>query len=242
MNTKLKCLLLDDELPGLTYLKMLCEQLPELEVVKAFNNPVLFMEEAGQIDFDLCILDIEMPQMNGLQIANLLNGKPVIFTTAYTDYAAEAFDLDAVDYIRKPVNRERLQQAVRKAIARTGMGNHQGKNRQFVQLNTDKGKALVFFDQLCYIKTSDIDSRDKIAKLSGGEEFTIKNISFNELTTQLPQNDFCRINKKELIALKTVQVFSSNEITVSVKDVTGKNLKLALSETYRNEFLRKVKI
>jgi DNA-binding NarL/FixJ family response regulator len=58
-------LLLDDELPGLTYLKMLCEQLPDLEVVKAFDRPTIFLNEASNLDFDFCILDIEMPEMNG---------------------------------------------------------------------------------------------------------------------------------------------------------------------------------
>jgi len=96
---------LDDELPGLTYLKMLCEQLPELEVVKAFNNPKLFLAEVPNVDFDLCILDIEMPEMNGLQVANLLNGKPVIFTTAYKEYASEAFDINAIDYVSKPIKK-----------------------------------------------------------------------------------------------------------------------------------------
>ena len=90
MDKKLKCLLLDDELPGLAYLKMLCEQIPKLEVVKAFNNPQLFLEELSSLEFDLCILEVEMPGMNGLQVANLLKGKPVIFATAYKDYAAEA--------------------------------------------------------------------------------------------------------------------------------------------------------
>ena len=84
---------------------MLCEQLPELEVVKAFNNPEVFLSELPNLDFDLCILDIEMPQMNGMQVANLLNGKAVIFTTAYKEYAAEAFDLDAVDYVSKPIKK-----------------------------------------------------------------------------------------------------------------------------------------
>ena len=66
MNTKLKCLLLDDELPGLTYLKMLCEQIPELEVVKAFDNPETFLKESEFLQFDLCIMDIEMPGMNAI--------------------------------------------------------------------------------------------------------------------------------------------------------------------------------
>src|SRR5690606_6558733 len=88
LDKKLKCLLLDDELPGLAYLKMLCEQIPQLEVVKAFNHPQSFLEELPALEFDLCILDVQMPGMNGLQVANLLQGKPVIFATAYKDYAA----------------------------------------------------------------------------------------------------------------------------------------------------------
>ena len=97
MNTKLKCLLLDDELPGLSYLKLLCEQIPQLEVVRAFNDPEIFMKEFPGLEFDLCILDIEMPGTNGIQLAALLKNKPVIFTTAYKDYASDAFDLDAID-------------------------------------------------------------------------------------------------------------------------------------------------
>jgi DNA-binding LytR/AlgR family response regulator len=232
-------LLLDDELPGLTYLKMLCEQIPELEVVKAFNSPTLFLNELPRLDFDLCILDIEMPEMNGLQVANLLNGKPVIFTTAYKEYAAEAFDLDAIDYIRKPVMKERLQLAVTKAL------NHfSGKTtkKQFIQLNTDKGKALLFFDQLCYVKIAESDSRDKIAVLNDGSSLTIKNISFSKLQALLPGNSFCRVNKRELISLKIVQVFSFDEITTVLKGDDGTSLKITLSESFRKDFLIKVTI
>ena len=82
------------------YLKMLCEGLPTLEVVKAFNSPVTFLAEAPNLQFDLCIMDIEMPGMNGLEVAQMLGGKPIIFTTAYKEYAAEAYDLDVVDYVR----------------------------------------------------------------------------------------------------------------------------------------------
>jgi len=232
-------LLLDDELPGLTYLKMLCEQLPELEVVKAFNSPKLFLAELPNLDFDLCILDIEMPEMNGLLVANLLNGKPVIFTTAYKEYAAEAFDIDAIDYVRKPIKKERLQQAVSKAFSQISENK---PKKQFIQLNTDKGKALVFYDQLCYVKIAESDSRDKIAILIDGSTMTFKNISFEKLQTMLPSNSFCRVNKKELIALKIVQVFSFDEITTTLKDNNGKTLKTTLSESYLNDFLKKVKI
>ena len=239
MNTRLKRLLLDDELPGLTYLKMLCEQLPELEVVKAFNNPAVFLKELPGLEFDFCILDIEMPELNGLQVAERIQNKPVLFTTAYKEYAAEAFDLNAVDYIRKPVKKERLQQAIHKVWNRL---EDQHTGLPFVQLNTDKGKALVFFDQLCYIKTSDVDSRDKSALLLDQTVLVLKNISFEKLLEVVPGDKFVRVNKKELIALKAVQVFSSDEIVTNILTPEGDPLKLTLSEAYRKDFLQKIRI
>lgn len=232
-------MLLDDELPGLTYLKMMCEQIPELEVVKAFNSPEIFLAEMENYEFDLCILDIEMPSLNGLQVANLLGSKLVIFTTAFKEYAVEAFDLDAVDYVRKPVKKERLQQAVSKAVERF---RHKTPTKEFAQFNTDKGKAIVFFDQPVYIKTSEIDSRDKVVQMMDGSVLTLKNISFDKLQKVLPAHFFCQINKKEMLALKAVQVFSFDEITTNIPTAEGNFLRLTLSEIYRENFLRKVQI
>lgn len=230
-------MLLDDELPGLTYLKMLCEQIPELEVIKAFNRPDMFLAELPKLDFDLCILDIEMPKISGLQIANLLNGKLVIFTTAYKEYAADAFDIDAVDFVRKPIRLERLHKAVLKALKHS---NDTKSAKKFIQLNTDKGKSFLFFDQLCYIKTSDTDSRDKDVLLKDGTKVRLKNISFESLQKLLPQNRFCRINKQELIAIDIVHFFSFNQITSNIPDEQGKPIVFYLSEVYRNALLEKV--
>jgi DNA-binding LytR/AlgR family response regulator len=239
LNTKIKCLLLDDELPGLMYLKMLCEQIPELEIIKSFNDPQKLLDEVPKLDFDLCISDIEMPGIDGLTLANLLKDKLVIFTTAYKDYAAEAFDIDAVDYITKPVTKERLEKAVAKALERF---NKVELSKKFIHLNTDKGKSLLYFDQIQYIKTALTDSRDKEVLLADGSFLILKNINFDSLLNQLPKADFCRVNKKEIIAISAVQFFNHNEITLSLHEKNGKPIVLVLSETYRNDFLSKVKI
>lgn len=219
---------------------MLCEQLPDLEVIKAFNDPNNFLKEAAVLEFDFCILDIEMPEINGLQIANLLNGKPVIFATAYKDYAAEAFDLNALDYITKPIKLERLKQAVDKA--RKQIESPIEKTKNFIQLNTDKGKAILFFEKIAYIKTSEGDSRDKVARLFNDAEFVLKNITFEKLIELLPSSQFCRINKKEILSIKAIHVFSFDEITTNLINHQGKNIRLSLSENYRSEFLQKVKL
>ncbi len=237
MNTKIKCLLLDDELPGLTYLKMLCEQIPELEVVKAYNDPQSLLTDLPSLEFDLCILDIEMPGMDGLSVANLLRGKPVIFTTAYKEYAADAFDLDAVDYIRKPVKKERLQSAIARLKERL---EHHKPVANFIQFNSDKGKTLIFFDQVTYIAVSEGDSRDKLLLLQDGSSLLLKNISFEKLLTQLPGRDFCQINKKEVIAMRCIQFFSHDEVTTNMILASGKPMVLTLGNAYRKSFLLRV--
>jgi DNA-binding LytR/AlgR family response regulator len=228
---------LDDELPGLSYLKMICDQLEELEVVKAYNNPILFVRDLPGLEFDLCILDIEMPGMNGLELATLLKDKMIIFTTAYNEYAAEAFDLNAVDYVRKPVQRERLHQAVLKARARQ---QSLPGEKDFIQLNTDKGKSIIYIRQLLYCTVSPTDSRDKLAYLSDGSQLTLKNISFERLIELLPKGQFARANKKDLVAVRAVQTFAYNEITTTLPVSSGGPLKLPLSESYRKDFLRRI--
>ena len=238
MTTKLRCLLLDDELPGLAYLKMLCGQIDALEIVKAFDNPEKLLAEIATLDFDLLISDIEMPGIDGLAVAKALQGKLVIFTTAYKDYAADAFDIDAVDYITKPVKADRLHKAIEKAIERF----NKPATKRFAQFNTDKGKALLHFNQMMLFRTAGSDSRDKEVLLADGNVLLLKNISFDLLLQELPASDFCRINKQEAIALAAVKFFAHNEITLKQSNPSGKPISVSLNEKYRADFLQKVKI
>lgn len=239
MNTKIKCLLLDDELPGLTYLKMLCEQIDDLEVVKAYNSPEILLNEWESLDFDLLISDIEMPGINGLEVADIIKSKAIIFTTAYKNFAVDAFDKDAVDYVVKPVKKERLEQAVQKVVARMSKPVEVVKQ---IQLNTDKGKALINVAKIFCVLTSNIDSRDKILFLNDTSKITVKNSSFEKLLEMLPADQFCRINKKAIIALKHVQFYSHDEITADLLYSDGKHYTFPLSEIYRSDFMKRVKV
>lgn len=239
MNTKIKCLLLDDELPGLMLLKMLCEQMPELEVVKAYNNPENLLNEQEGLEYDLLITDIEMPGMNGLQVADAVKGKAIIFTTAYKDFAVDAFDRNAVDYVVKPVRRERLEQAVKKV---SGLIKAAPKTTKQIQLNTDRGKALINIDKIFCFVTSKIDSRDKLLMLDDNTSMTVKNASFRKLLQLLPANDFCQVNKTTLIAVKHVQFYAHDIITADRLQPDGSHYTFALSEIYRNDFIKKVRV
>lgn len=230
----IKCVILDDELLAISYLKLLCEQIENVEVVKAFNDPKVFLNEIGNIDCNLCILDIEMPGITGLQVAELISGsKKIIFTTAYKEYAAEAFDLNVVDYVRKPIKKERLIQAFKKAADL--LNNSQKK--EYIEWNTNIGKSTIFTEQIAYIKTSEIDSRDKDIILKDGTIIVLKNMNFKSLLEMLPSKDFAQVNKKEIIALSSVKVLSTNEIITTIATDYDQFLKLHIGETYRNSLM-----
>ncbi|WP_430614392.1 LytR/AlgR family response regulator transcription factor [Flavobacterium sp. JP2137] len=236
MTSKLKCILLDDELPGLTYLKMLCEQIPEMEIVKVYNDPIKLLAEAPDLDFDLGIFDIEMPQINGLSVAQLLGNKPVIFTTAYREFAVDAFEIDAIDYITKPIKKERLEKAIQKALKLISPT----EQSTFMTVNSNKGKAVLQFESILHIKPSDSDPRDKVVMLADGSTLILKNISLEKIGKDLPVKDFCRINKSEIIALKIVSFFNHDEIITTLLTEAKKPLTLTLGVHFKSDFLSKI--
>ena len=232
-------MLLDDELLALQYLKLVCEEIPNLEIVKVFNQADVFLQQFESLDFDFCIMDIEMPSINGLEVAKHVKNKPIIFTTAYKEFAFEAYELEAIDYIQKPINKDRLSKAIDKVRQNLKLTN---QLEEKIQINTDKGKALISLSEILYIKSSEIDPRDKIAYFEDESVLTFKNLSFEKLQEILPPTKFSRINKKEIIALKIVQLFSSDQITTSLLTKDKTKLKLTLSNVFRTDFLKKVTI
>lgn len=228
----IKCILVDDELPALQYLQMLCSRLSEVEVVKSFNNPAKFLNELDRLDFDVCVLDIRMPGGNGLQLAQRLQGKAIIFSTAYKEYAAEAFDLDAVDYIRKPYQLGRLEKAFAKAkdwlLARTATENT-------FELNTNKGKARMKSEEIVFIEVAANDRRDKEIVCRDGSRLLAKNITFDQLLLLLPKNRFCRINRKTIIAVKAITSYTQQWVACS-SFKGGVPLQFPISAQYRADF------
>lgn len=235
MNSTIKCVILDDEILAISYLKLLCEQIENVEVIKAFNDPKIFLKEIGNLDCNLCILDIEMPGMTGLQVAELISdSKKIIFTTAYKEYAAEAFDLNVVDYVRKPIKKERLMQAFEKVK----QININSQKKDFIEWNTNMGKTIIFTDQIAYIKTSEIDSRDKEIMLKDNTTIVLKNLNFKSILEMLPSKDFAQINKKEIIAISAIKVFSTQEIITNIEVNYDNFLKLQIGETYKSALMQ----
>lgn len=233
----IKCVIVDDEILALQYLKLLCEQIENVEIVRAFNDPEKFLAEKDQLTFNVCILDIEMPGINGLQLANLLTDIPVIFSTAYKDFAVDAFDLEAVDYLIKPIQKERLEKAFKKIIKKHKI--HIEPEILNITLNSEKGKSIISTEDIFYITVSELDSRDKNIFFKNNTKLVLKNISFEKLLMVLPKQQFCRINKKEILAMSCVNYFTNDEI-VSKIEVDDKLKFFSLGSHFKHDFISKL--
>ncbi len=234
----IRCVLIDDELPALGYLQMLCNRLPGVEIVKSYNNPLKFLAEMDTLDYHACVLDINMPGIDGLQLAAKLQDKAVIFSTAYKAYAVEAFDLDAVDYLRKPYQLERLEKAFLKAREWLA-AKRIVKTDHSIELNTNKGKTRIDGNGIAWITVAENDRRDKVLVYKDGREVLTKNITFDQLRERLPGDGFCRINRRTMIAIDTVSSYTQQWVHCTLPG-SGTSVQFPLSTQYRSAFKAKV--
>lgn len=125
-NAPLATLIVDDEPLAVDRMRTICEQLPMVRVAGSASDGAQALERIEALSPDLVLLDLTMPEMDGLTVARELSGRAappaVIFVTAHDDHAVEAFDLDAVDYVLKPVEKDRLERAIARAVARRADG------------------------------------------------------------------------------------------------------------------------
>jgi len=152
---KIKVLLVDDEFLALQLLENFVKEVPELELVAKTKSPVEAQNILNSENIDLLFLDIQMPTLSGVNLLKNLKNPPLtIFTTAYSDYALTAFDLNVIDYLLKPFSFERFLQAVDKA--KTQLSKSTSTNRQegsiFLSVKAGGKIIKIFFDDILFIE------------------------------------------------------------------------------------------
>ena len=153
----IKAIIVDDEPLALDVLETYIEKMPELSLVAKCENAIEANEALKNNDVDLMFLDIQMPQITGVEFLKSLNNPPaVIFTTAYPDYAVEGFELNAVDYLLKPISLDRFMKAVNKVSEKIGKGTDSNKTVEmegdFFFVKADKKLIKLAHDEILYIE------------------------------------------------------------------------------------------
>lgn len=213
----LKCAVVDDSsLQRLSIVKLIKDH-PNLKLVAEYNNAIETKNGLLDVEVDLIFLDIEMPILSGFDLLDDLPNKPqIIFVTGKTKYAFKAFDYDAVDYIHKPVNKERFNNAVMKAInlfqLKTNGVPLEDENFIFVKSNLKNRK--VFLNKLKYIEALG----DYVKFVTEKDTFVVL-ATMKSFEKELPNDKFLRIHKSYIVNLEKVERYNSKNIEIDKQQI-----------------------
>jgi DNA-binding LytR/AlgR family response regulator len=227
---KIQCLAVDDEPPALNVIQKHIESVPALELSSTCSNAVEAMQKLQQHQIDLLFIDIQMPQILGTDFIRTLKNPPkVIFTTAYRKFAVEGFELNAVDYLLKPISFERFLKAVNKVmeitlpIAENGMANGKNGHVDSLYFRADRKMVKVMLDEILYIESL----KDYIKIITPGKTIITKQ-SISSLEDLLPKDAFVRIHRSYIVALKKIESYNHEMMVVGKKE-------LPISRMYKHE-------
>jgi two-component system, LytTR family, response regulator len=232
---KIKCLIIDDEPPAREVIKRYIEQLPMLELAGECANAIQAISVLQQTPVDLIFLDIRMPQLNGTDFLKTLKNPPkVIFTTAYTEYALEGYELDIVDYLMKPIRFDRFIKAVNKAFP-LGEGksspdadkpNAEPKNESFVYFRADRKMVKVLVNDILYIESM----KDYVKVFTSTNSLVTKQ-SISSVETMLPEKKFIRTHRSFIVSVNKIKSFNNELIEVG-------HTEIPIGKLYRNTVLK----
>ncbi len=203
-----RALIIDDERLARQELRKLLAEFPEIEVVGESQNAEAAMKDIAEKKPDILFLDIQMPGKNGFELLNSLEHAPeIIFVSAYDEYAIRAFEVNALDYLLKPVQPARLAESVRKALDRIG-GEPEERKESAHQLDEIDQVFVKDGDRCWFVKLAEIrlfESEGNYVRLFFGENRPLILRSLNNLDEKLNPKIYFRASRKHIINLKWVE-------------------------------------
>ncbi|WP_395064320.1 LytR/AlgR family response regulator transcription factor [Flavobacterium sp.] len=224
----IRAIAIDDEPLGLKIITHFCEQIDFITLEKTFTKQSDAIKYLKNYPVDLLFLDIQMPNKNGIDFYKMLENDPmVIFTTAYSEYAVEGFNVNATDYLLKPFSQERFLTAVQKA-----RNEFQFRQNAAVQthlmVRADYKLHRVEYNEILFIEGLDdyiqIHLQDKTKIVA---RFSMKNI-----LEKLPEKNFVRVHRSYIIALKKVKAIKNKNLIID-------DFIIPIGDTYKEEILKK---
>ncbi len=236
--SKVKCLIVDDEPIAREIIESFAEKLQNLEVVKSCKNVTEAFEVLNSEKIDLIFLDINMPEVSGLTLAKSLSGPTkIIFTTAYREFAVEGFDLQAVDYLLKPISFERFLKAVQKFFdLHVKSTKENSTQREPIEsdsffVRSDRKMVKVNLDEILYIES--LGDYVKI-HISSGTIITRETLS--NVEAKLPDRRFLRSHRSFIVSVKSISGYTNEYIEVNKKAIPiSRSYKESVFDKLENE-------
>jgi len=232
--TGITCLIVDDEPLSQEVLKTFIDDTPMLNLKGVCFDAIEAMEYLQKNAVDLIFLDINMPKLSGINFAKSLEHAPmIIFTTAYAEYAVEGFELNAIDYLLKPISFERFLKSVNKAVehkqAREVIKKGKsGEDADFIMIKSGKKIYKINIDDIAYVQ-----SYGDYVKIITKEKVIIAPETLKNMEQLLGQH-FIRVHKSYLVAINAVQYVEGNQVKVS-------NQIIPIGQKFREDFFKRFK-
>ncbi len=231
----IRCIIVDDEPVAREILEGLLERIDSVSVVSSCKNAVEAFHAINAEEVNLIFLDIAMPEISGLSFARSINKEiKVIFTTAYREYAVDGFDLQAVDYLLKPISFERLHQAIKKYRNENSMTNIPTREEFVPEKNdhffvrSDRKMIKINCSEISYI-----ESLSDYLKIHMADRTIITRETLSNIEAKLPQQDFMRVHRSFIVSMAYIDSFTNEYIE------TG-NHQIPISRSYREGVLRRL--
>lgn len=233
-----KCIIIDDEPLAIRVLENHIQKIPWLKIIFTTTNPVEAIDQVKRRNVDLIFLDIQMPELSGLEfIESLPSHPPVIFTTAYRQFAADAYDLDGLDYLVKPIALPRFIKAVNKYVERYGDKKDlplvniagSGESRSFF-IRSGHEMVRVEIDKILYIESL----KDYVQIFLPDKKYIYK-ARISNLEEELSEDQFIRIHKSYLVPISRISAVSPTHIRLGEKEIP-------IGRTYKNIVLKRLGI
>src|SRR5690242_3981680 len=221
----IRCLIVDDEPPAREIIRRYVQEIPTLQLMGECANAIQVLTILQQQPIDLLFLDIRMPQLNGTDFIKTLQHPPkVIFTTAFSEYALEGYELDVVDYLMKPIRFDRFLKAVNKAFPLnnaspvlkpvvTGVVEEK-KNESFVYFRADRKMVKVMLDDILYIES--MKDYIKVHTLQG---IIITKQSISSVEAMLPEKLFVRTHRSFIVSINKIKSFTNELVEIDKTDI-----------------------
>lgn len=230
----MNCIIVDDEPLAREEMLVLVQEVSDLKVIGKFPNAPTALEFIRTNDVDLVFLDIEMPMVNGLEFATQLQSHTLtVFTTAYPTYALKSYELDAIDYLLKPVDKIRLEKAIRKAKTykkllsdETEKNTVEGNTEQHLIIKSDRRFYRINFPDIRFIE----GLKDYVVIYTKNQKL-ITAMNLKTIHQKIPQDMFLRVSKSYVINKEQIDSFDHHTIFMGDNEIP-------LGEVYKKEFFR----
>lgn len=230
---KVNAIIIDDEPLAQNVIKQYAAKLPNLNIVGTCHDAICAHQKLNETDADLIFLDINMPKLSGISFLKTLKNPPlVIFTTAYSDYALEGYELNAIDYLKKPYSFERFCKAYFKAeelLLLKKEANEKPNSEiksDFLFVKSNKKTYKIAFTEILYI-----EGLGDYIQIHLKDQKIITNLSMKKILELLPNEFFYRIHKSFIISLNHIQLVEGNMVVINDK-------KLPIGNSYRQDFMQ----